>query len=359
MKILKITSVLFMLLISACATSTGPTYRWVKIFEGKIPFEQASAQCDYEAHLQAKADARADAGGGIGYLLMGMPNPTKAMCMRRFGWEARKIEQQDTQQQLSQTKTSTPTSEEAQTLKALQEGAERGDVVAQVNLAWRYLSGIGVNKSNALAYKWYSSAADKIDVNRTMARNAQTNLGVIWNLGLGVQRDSVKAMMWFIVASSSGEKESTKLKKELESLMLETEITEAKRLAAVCVAKKYKSCEEPMGKKWKTCDFVSAFSVNKELEKMIGTWDLTMVVGKDVDNADARLVLFSKNDLTDTMVVDFDLTSNGTMEDKSKYTSYKTKVGFGKVEESKENGNIIFSMGSTAEASVDVRAQCK
>ncbi len=339
--------ILFASLLAGCATN-GPTFRWVKIFEGKVGFEQASANCDYEAHLQDKADSRADSGGSIGYLLLGLPHPTKAMCMRKFGWEARKIENQEVQ-----AKKVEPQQAEAAKLEKQIENwriaADEGDPIAQVNLAYNYLNGYGVVKSPSQAYKWYSRAADKVDLNRAMAINAQTNIGYMWQNGLFVQKNNVKAMMWYIIASSSDEVESTKKRKNIEEIMSASEIKEAKRLAMICVSMKYRSCDENLDSQWKICEASKVLASSQEKAKIVESWRLNSIFRKRWEDGAIRAVLFSNEDVREKMILELAVTTDSMFEEKSKYNSYTITNGYGKVEENKQTGNIVLQVGKEEE----------
>ena len=79
-------SVSLVLLISGCASNVTYTYR--QSFNAGVSYEQAISQCNYENHLQNRADARADSNSGPGLLtiLSGRPNNTQILCMNRFGF---------------------------------------------------------------------------------------------------------------------------------------------------------------------------------------------------------------------------------------------------------------------------------
>ena len=107
------------LLLSACAAN-NKVYTFRQSFVSGVSFDQARAQCDYENHLQDRADVRADHAWYA--LLTGRPTTTQVLCMNRFGYsleESRSTETvkanistQDNIQQKSQTSTKTESTSE-------------------------------------------------------------------------------------------------------------------------------------------------------------------------------------------------------------------------------------------------------
>lgn len=81
-----------LLLVSGCATDKTQ-YRWVQLFQTNTSFEQASAQCEYETHLQNLADSRANPDEGpLTRVLRQSTNNTQVICMKRFGFGLEKIQ---------------------------------------------------------------------------------------------------------------------------------------------------------------------------------------------------------------------------------------------------------------------------
>ena len=66
--------------------------------------------------------------------------------------------------------------------------AEQGDKVAQTNVGEIYEKGIGTAPDYANAAKWYQKAADQ------GYPRAETNLGFLYEQGLGVGKDPVAAL---------------------------------------------------------------------------------------------------------------------------------------------------------------------
>ena len=86
----------------------------------------------------------------------------------------------------------------AKTVKLYRKSAEKGDVVAQNNLANSYYSGKGVKKDLKEAVKWYGKAAAQ------GYAPAQNNLGSCYYSGKGVEKDKNKAIDWYRKAAEQG-----------------------------------------------------------------------------------------------------------------------------------------------------------
>ena len=84
-------------------------------------------------------------------------------------------------------------------VKWIRKAAEKGFAPAQSNLGLCYDKGIGVQKDDAEAAKWYLKAAEKGDL------AAQNNLGFCYEKGLGVKKDASKAVHWYMRASQQGD----------------------------------------------------------------------------------------------------------------------------------------------------------
>ncbi len=87
MKILKVA--LLVGFFAGCASNTKTVYSYTQSFDAGYSYQKAMAQCQYEEHLQARADQRADVGSErtIFEIINGKPSRTQIYCMRRFGWE--------------------------------------------------------------------------------------------------------------------------------------------------------------------------------------------------------------------------------------------------------------------------------
>lgn len=90
-----------------------------------------------------------------------------------------------------------------ESIRAIEVKALRGDANAQHDLAAIYTAGQAGTKVNyGLAAKWFEEAA------HNGVANAQYNLGVLYHQGLGVKKETAKAMQMYRVAANSGHPEA-------------------------------------------------------------------------------------------------------------------------------------------------------
>jgi TPR repeat protein len=68
------------------------------------------------------------------------------------------------------------------------------------------------------------------------------NLGLIYELGLGVPNDSVYAYLWFDVAASAGHGEAAGFRDGIAMSLSQEDITQAKEMSLRCQEKRYKNC---------------------------------------------------------------------------------------------------------------------
>jgi TPR repeat protein len=78
-------------------------------------------------------------------------------------------------------------------------GAEAGDSGAQTNLGYMYDRGLGVAPDTQTAFNWYRKAADKGEA------LAKYNLGDMYLRGDGVAQDDTTAFHWFQLAAAQGQ----------------------------------------------------------------------------------------------------------------------------------------------------------
>lgn len=102
--------------------------------------------------------------------------------------------------------------------------AESGNRDAQFNLGLLYENGLGVARDDAEALAWYRRAAERGDA------GAQYNVGEFYAFGRGVAPNSVLAVAWITVAEESGAPK-TDLLDTLRRHMSPSHLGEAKRLA--------------------------------------------------------------------------------------------------------------------------------
>lgn len=110
-------------------------------------------------------------------------------------------------------------------LRVWLQAAESGDVEAQTNVGEIYERGMGVAPDYEAAARWYQKAADK-----NYAR-ALFNLGTMYEQGLGVPQDGLKALNLYrqawgvpednIIFTSAAQREQDELRKELDAAIAE------------------------------------------------------------------------------------------------------------------------------------------
>ena len=91
-----------------------------------------------------------------------------------------------------------PEPEEDQ-IKLLEAAARRGLAEAQYELGVAYDRGLGVTQNHATAAGWYQRAAEQ------GLTDAQYNLAALYDEGLGTQRDFAQAREWYIRAADAGQ----------------------------------------------------------------------------------------------------------------------------------------------------------
>ncbi len=142
--------------------------------------------------------------------------------------------------------------------------AESGDVEAQTNVGEIYERGMGVAPDYEAAAKWYQKAADK-----NYAR-ALFNLGTMYEQGLGVPQDQLKALNLYrqawgvpadnIIFTSAAQREQDELRKELDAAIAE------KDAQLGLLQKQLKDLQEQLAKK--PAVEQAANSGNKEIEAL-------------------------------------------------------------------------------------------
>lgn len=77
--------------------------------------------------------------------------------------------------------------------------AEKGYPLAECQIGYFYLEGLGVQKDLEKAFYWTERASNHGD------RDAQYNLGCFYEDGIGVGRDLEKAKIWYKSAAQQGQ----------------------------------------------------------------------------------------------------------------------------------------------------------
>ena len=109
--------------------------------------------------------------------------------------------------------------------------AEAGDAEAQYNLGVLYDNGMGVPKDFAESAKWWRLAAEQ------GYANAQTNLGDMYYDGTGVPKDLVQAHVWWNIAGANGHEDAKKKLEFIEMQMTDSQKEKAMDLARDLFAK--------------------------------------------------------------------------------------------------------------------------
>lgn len=112
----------------------------------------------------------------------------------------------------------------------------QGDPITQFTIGRMYYEGNDVLQNYELAFKlWNMAALQGLTV-------AQTNLGVMYSLGIGTNEDLVKAHMWFNISVANGNSDAVKTRIIVEKKMTTSEISAAQNLALRCLESNYSKC---------------------------------------------------------------------------------------------------------------------
>ncbi len=153
-------------------------------------------------------------------------------------------------------------------LRVWMQAAEGGDVDAQTNVGEIYERGLGVAPNYEAAAIWYQKAADK-----NHAR-ALFNLGTLYEQGLGVPKDSLKALNLYrqawgvpedsIIFASAAQREQDVLRKELDTAIAE------KDAQLRLLQKQLKDLQDQFAKKPATAQTADSSAEIDALKKWIG-----------------------------------------------------------------------------------------
>jgi hypothetical protein len=101
--------------------------------------------------------------------------------------------------------------------------AEQGDVRAQTNLGISYYNGRGVEKNYSEAVKWYRKSAEQ------GCATAQNNLGFCYEKGQGVPLDFIEAYKFYKLAAEQNPERAAENLKSIVTRMTAVEIAEGER----------------------------------------------------------------------------------------------------------------------------------
>ena len=87
----------------------------------------------------------------------------------------------------------------AESTRWLRKASEQGYISSMNNLGVLYQMGWGVEKNLEEAVKWYRTAAEQGEP------KAQANLGLMYQDGAGINKDLVQAYKWFILSAEQGD----------------------------------------------------------------------------------------------------------------------------------------------------------
>ena len=105
------------------------------------------------------------------------------------------------------------------------EEAERGNLLAQFNLASMYSKGFGVIRNHQTAFKWYRLSAKQGHT------AAQLALGIKYFHGEGTKKDLVLSYTWLRIAENNGQAGASKIQGTVSRMMTQSQINKARNLA--------------------------------------------------------------------------------------------------------------------------------
>ena len=114
--------------------------------------------------------------------------------------------------------------------------AEQGNAVAQYHLGVAYSFGLGVVPDYKIALKWYQKSAEQGNA------FAQHHLSLLYYFGNGVPEDKKYAYMWANLASLSGFEMAEQLLQVLTEQMTASQIDKALLLTRKCKDKNFDGC---------------------------------------------------------------------------------------------------------------------
>jgi len=107
-------------------------------------------------------------------------------------------------------------------LRLLTEAAEGGMPAAQANLGVLYASGVGVERNDEKAARWYRRAAERGDA------LGQASLGAASFLGAGIEKDLLEAYKWTSLAAEKGDQRARSHLTIMAAEMTASELSEAR-----------------------------------------------------------------------------------------------------------------------------------
>jgi TPR repeat protein len=128
--------------------------------------------------------------------------------------------------------------EYAAALKLFKPLAEKGNALAQYNIALMHKMGLGVPKSEKEARKWARLAAKQGNA------DAQQLMGSLYYTHSGEESpDVLKAYVWYEAAAGQGNAEAKKDLASLSKEMTPQQIAEAREKTQKCKSSSYEQCD--------------------------------------------------------------------------------------------------------------------
>ncbi len=110
-------------------------------------------------------------------------------------------------------------------MQALQPAARSGNAEAEELIGVMYAMGLGVERDDVRAFEWYQRAAFKGHA------GAQSGIGWYFEVGRGIEApDLVRAYTWYVLSAIGGDPDAAISQEEVVKKMTESQIEHAHRL---------------------------------------------------------------------------------------------------------------------------------
>ena len=104
--------------------------------------------------------------------------------------------------------------------------AQAGNADAEELIGVMYAMGLGVERDDRRAFEWYLRASMKAHP------GAQSGVGWYYEVGRGVTKDLVRAYMWYVLSAIGGDPDAAISQEEVIKKMTREEVREAQILIA-------------------------------------------------------------------------------------------------------------------------------
>ena len=119
--------------------------------------------------------------------------------------------------------------EQSKFVEAMQEflpAAQAGNADAEELIGVMYAMGLGVERDDRRAFEWYLRASMKAHP------GAQSGIGWYYEVGRGVAKDLVRAYMWYVLSAIGGDPDAAISQEEVIKKMTKEQVKEAQILIA-------------------------------------------------------------------------------------------------------------------------------